>query len=348
MSTLVERCLERGLLPDSVVRVGIRRLLRHRLRKEQANDPEASSQRLAAWIEECDKSSIAVATDAANEQHYEVPAAFFQLALGKHYKYSCGLWRSPSETLDHAEAAMLEQTCQRAGIVDGMRVLDLGCGWGSLSLWIAEHFPNCKVVGVSNSSSQRDFILATAQSRNLSNVEIITTDVNELVASSEWQQEFDRIASIEMMEHTRNWRRLLESASRWLTPEGRMFIHVFTHRAVGYEFTAQSDQDWMAKHFFTGGQMPADAQMLHYQDHMQLESHWRVSGRHYQRTAEAWLRNLDANRDKAISIFRRPYGDRAARMVNLWRVFFLSCAELWGYDNGREWLVSHYLLRPRS
>lgn len=348
MSTMIERCLERGILPDPIVRAGIRRLLRARLRDEQANDPEASALRLAEWIRHCDDSTVAVATDAANQQHYEVPAAFFDLVLGKYNKYSCGLWTSSDDTLDDAEGAMLEQTCLRSGITDGMRVLDLGCGWGSLSLWVAEKFPNCKVTGVSNSHSQRDFILQTARDRNLSNIEIVTADVNELVQSKTWEQPFDRIVSVEMMEHTRNWRRLLESAHDWLRPDGRMFIHVFTHRSVGYEFAAKTDNDWMARHFFTGGQMPADSQLLHYQDHMQIESHWRVSGRHYQRTAEAWLRNLDANRDEVATILRKPYGERAARMTNLWRVFFMSCAELWGFDNGREWLVSHYLLRPRQ
>lgn len=348
MSRVIERCLEKGILPDAIVRAGIRRLLRKRLRNERADDPEASAQRLAEWIKQCDDSSIAIDTDAANEQHYEVPAAFYQLVLGKYRKYSCGLWTKSTTTLDEAEAAMLEQSCRRAGIEDGMRVLDLGCGWGSMSLWIAEHYPNCKVVGVSNSNSQREFIMAQAQERGLDNVEIITCDVNQLELEQAREQPFDRIVSIEMMEHTRNWRSLLERVRNWLKPDGRMFIHVFTHRTVGYQFVSETDDDWMARHFFTGGQMPADSQLFHFQDDMQVESHWRVSGRHYQRTADAWLRNLDQNREAATATLRRPYGQDAAKMTNLWRVFFMSCSELWGFDNGREWLVSHYLLRPRS
>ena len=344
MTTVIERVLERGLLPDPVIRAGIRRLLRKRLRDERVDDPEASAARLLEWIRECDASPIAIETDAANEQHYEVPAAFFQRVLGSHRKYSCGLWTSPHATLDDAEAAMLLQTVKRAGIEDGMRVLDLGCGWGSLSLWVASNFPNCRVTGVSNSHSQREFIEGVARERGLQNLEIITCDANRL----ELDHQVDRIVSIEMMEHTRNWRSLLERAASWLTADGRMFVHVFTHRTVGYPFADESSDDWMARHFFTGGQMPADSQILHYQDHLQVESHWRVSGRHYQRTAEAWLRNLDANRAEIVEILRQPYGERAAKMTNLWRVFFLSCAELWGFDRGREWLVSHYLLRRRS
>lgn len=348
MTKVIERCLERGILPDVIVRAGIRRLLRKRLRSEMAHDPEASAHRLADWIRQCDDSSIAVSVDAANQQHYEVPAAFFDLVLGKYRKYSCGLFSKPTTTLDEAEAAMLEQTCKRAGIEDGMRVLDLGCGWGSMSLWVAEHYPNCQITGVSNSSSQREFILGQAKERGLTNVEIITADVNDLEIPETRERPFDRIVSIEMMEHTRNWRRLLERAAGWLHPDGRMFVHVFTHKTVGYEFVARNEDDWMSRHFFTGGQMPADSQLLHFQDHLQIESHWRVSGRHYQRTADAWLRNLDANRDEATVILRRPYGQLAAKMTNLWRVFFLSCSELWGFDNGREWLVSHYLMRPRT
>ena len=348
MSKVIERCLERGLLPDTIVRAGIRRLLRKRLRSEMAHDPEISARRLSEWIRQCDTSVIAVATDAANQQHYEVPAAFFQAVLGKYRKYSCGLWNAKAMTLDDAEAAMLAKTCERAGIEDGMRVLDLGCGWGSMSLWVAEHYPNCHVVGVSNSASQRESILANAKDRGLTNVEIVTADVNELELPEAKEQPFDRIVSIEMMEHTRNWRQLLERAAGWLHPDGRMFVHVFTHRSVGYEFVTRGDDDWMARHFFTGGQMPADSQLLHFQDHLQVESHWRVSGRHYQRTAEAWLRNLDKHRDEATASLRRVYGEGAAKMTNLWRVFFMSCAELWGFDNGREWLVSHYLMRPRT
>lgn len=344
MSTRSERLLERGRLPDWLVRAGIRRLLRARLRQECAHDPERAAARLQQWIARCDASPIAVATDAANAQHYEVPAAFYARVLGRHRKYSSGLWPAGVRTLDDAEAAMLALTCERAEVRDGMRVLDLGCGWGSLSLWIARHFPSCRVVGVSNSASQRADILARAAAAGLHNVEIVTADANTFTPPGT----FDRVVSVEMMEHARNWRALLARVASWLAPGGKMFVHVFTHATVGYEFAVDGADDWMAKHFFTGGQMPADAQLLHFQDHLAVEAHWRVAGTHYARTAEAWLANFDRSRAELQPVLREAYGERADTMANLWRVFFMACAELWGFANGREWLVSHYRLRRRD
>lgn len=344
MTTASERWIERGWLPDWLVRVGIRRLLRARLRRERAEDPERSAEHLEQWMSECDRSPIAVETGAANAQHYEVPAAFWTRVLGSHRKYSCGLWDTGVRTLDDAEAAMLRLSCTRAQLADGMRVLDLGCGWGALSLWIARHFPRCQVVGVSNSASQREEILARAAALELRNVEIVTADANAFEAPGR----FDRILSVEMMEHARNWRRLLARAARWLTPEGRMFVHVFTHRSVGYPFAEDGDHDWMARHFFTGGQMPSDLQLLRCQDDLAVELHWRVSGEHYRRTAEAWLANFDRNRRELEPVLAATWGDRAEAMANRWRVFFIACAELWGFAGGREWFVSHYRLRPRS
>jgi cyclopropane-fatty-acyl-phospholipid synthase len=344
MSSFAERCLDRGLLPDWLVRAGIRRLLASRLRQEHANDPDRAAERLERWIATCDASPIAVATGAANDQHYEVPAAFYAHVLGRHRKYSSGLWNAGTTTLDDAEAAMLRLSCERAELADGMRVLDLGCGWGSLSLWIAQHYPNCRVVGVSNSASQRQDVLARAAERGLRNVDVVTADANTFEAPGK----FDRVVSVEMMEHTRNWRRLLERAASWLTAEGRMFVHVFTHRTVGYPFADEGGADWMARHFFTGGQMPADAQMLRFQDHLQVEAHWRVAGTHYQRTAEAWLANFDRHRRELQPILEQAYGAEARAMANRWRVFLMACAELWGHDRGREWIVSHYRLRRRA
>lgn len=344
MSTRVERWLERGILPDFVVRAGIRRLLRARLRREEANDPERSAERLEAWLAECAVSPIAIDTAAANAQHYEVPAEFYGHVLGIHRKYSSGFWDASTTTLDEAETTMLRISCERAQMFDGARVLDLGCGWGSMSLWIARRFPACRVVGVSNSASQRTHILARAERLGLRNVEIVTADANTFAPEGR----FDRIVSVEMMEHTRNWPRLLERAASWLLPKGRMFVHVFTHRTVGYPFAVDGDGDWMARQFFTGGQMPADTQLLRCQDHLLVDAHWRVSGEHYRRTAEAWLANFDRRRGELDPVLRATYGERARAMGNLWRVFFLACAELWGYAGGREWFVSHYRLRPRA
>jgi cyclopropane-fatty-acyl-phospholipid synthase len=239
---------------------------------------------------------------------------------------------------------MLRLSCERAELQDGMRVLELGCGWGSLTLWIARNFPKCRVVGVSNSHSQRADILARAAQEGLANVEILTADANAFTPPGR----FDRVVSVEMMEHARNWRALLARAASWLVPGGKMFVHVFTHATVGYPFAVDGDDDWMARHFFTGGQMPADAQMLHFQDHFAIEGHWRVNGGHYAKTAEAWLANFDRARADLRPVLRQAYGERADAMGNLWRVFFMACAELWGFADGTEWLVSHYRLRRRD
>ncbi|MBK8100815.1 MAG: class I SAM-dependent methyltransferase [Planctomycetes bacterium] len=341
-STLSERLLANGRLPDWLVRAGIRRRLRARLRRQHVDDPERVQGELMRWVRECERQPLAVATAAANAQHYEVPAGFFAAVLGKHRKYSCGLWTHPTATLDEADAAMLELTCRRGQLADGMTVLDLGCGWGALSLWIAERHPRCRVLGVSNSRTQRDDILARARARGLTNVDIVTADVNTFATD----HRFDRVFSVEMMEHCRNWRELLRRIAGWLQPDGRLFVHVFTHRNAGYPFAVDGDGDWMARQFFTGGQMPADSQLLYWQDDLRIEDHWRVSGDHYRRTSEAWLHNLDRAREQVLPLL----GDDAAssrRQFHAWRTFFLACAELWGHAGGREWFVSHYLAARR-
>ena len=341
--SLSERLLERGLLPDFVIRYGIRRLLRDRLRVQHVDDPERVQRDLMAHIAACATAPIATATKAANEQHYEVPAAFYAKVLGPHRKYSSGLWDDTATTLASSEAKMLATTCERGQLQDGMHVLDLGCGWGSLSMWIARHYPNCKVLGVSNSNSQRQDILARAQSEGLHNLEIVTNDANHFTPG----RTFDRVFSVEMFEHMQNWHLLLARIASWLAPEGRMFLHIFTHRTAGYSFVADGDGDWMARQFFTGGQMPADSQILYLQDHMAVEEHWRVNGTHYQRTSEAWLVNMDRARDELWPLFEQTYQARATAMWHGWRTFFMACAELWGFDSGRELFVSHYRLKKR-
>jgi cyclopropane-fatty-acyl-phospholipid synthase len=341
--TLTESLIERGLLPDWALRFGIRRLLAARLAKQHTEDAEVVQRELMDWIAQCDRSPVAVDTAAANAQHYEVPAAFYARVLGKHRKYSGSLWNEGTEHLDAADAAMLALYCERAELSDGMRVLDLGCGWGSLSLWVAQHYPRCQVLGVSNSASQRADILARARERGLANLDIVTADANVF----EPGRTFDRVMTVEMMEHTRNWRELLRRIAGWLAPDGKLFVHIFTHKNCGYPFATDGDNDWMARHFFTGGQMPADSQMLYMQDHLQVEGHWRVNGKHYARTAEAWLQNFDAARSELTPVLEQTYGPRAEAMANMWRVFFLACAELWGFRGGNEWFVSHYRLRRR-
>ena len=337
--------IDRGLLPDSVVRAGIRRLLRERLRKEDRRNNGARGEALTAMLAEMRSGPIAVATDKANEQHYEVPAAFFEVVLGKRLKYSSAYWPEGVKDLDAAEEAMLDLTCRRAGVADGMEILDLGCGWGSLSLWIAEKYPSSKVLAVSNSETQREYIQSQALSRGLENLDVVTADMNDFAT----KRRFDRVISIEMFEHMRNLEALLGRIASWLRPDGRLFVHVFRHRSYAYFFEVDNDNDWMARYFFTGGYMPSDDLLLEFQRDLKIEQRWRVDGRHYEKTLRAWLRKMDAARDEVMEIFRESYGpDRASLWFRRWRVFFLACAELFGFNAGQEWSVAHYLFAPQA
>ncbi|HNV78674.1 MAG TPA: cyclopropane-fatty-acyl-phospholipid synthase family protein [Thermomonas sp.] len=330
---------ERGLVPDALLRAGIRRMCAQRLRDEHAGDPDAAARRNAALIAELRESPVAIHTDAANRQHYELPPGFFTRCLGPRLKYSGCYYPTGNETLAQAEEAMLALYGERAELADGQDILELGCGWGSLTLWMAQHYPNARITAVSNSAPQRAFIEAQCRERGFANVRVITCDVNrlELPASN-----FDRCVSVEMFEHMRNYATLLGRIGGWLRPGGKLFVHIFCHRTLLYPFETAGDDNWMGRHFFTGGLMPAADTLLWFQDALRIEDRWLVDGTHYERTANHWLENQDARHDEVMAILREAYGDAARLWFQRWRMFWMACAELFGYDHGREWMVAHY------
>jgi cyclopropane-fatty-acyl-phospholipid synthase len=340
---LITLC-ERGLIPDALTRFGIRRLCRQRLAEEHAADAVAAWERFRTLLAELRESPIAIETDAANAQHYEVPPAFFRLCLGKRLKYSSCYYPTGTESLDTAEERMLALYGERAELADGMDILELGCGWGSLTLWMAERYPNARITGVSNSRPQREHIEAECRARGLSNVRILTCDVNRL----ELEQRFDRVVSIEMFEHMRNYQTLLARIASWLNPGGKLFVHIFCHRELMYPFEVKGRSDWMSQYFFTGGLMPAADTLLHFQRDLVIEEEWRLSGRHYERTANHWLDNQDRNRDAVLEVLAGAYGREHAKLWHQrWRMFWMACAELFGLDDGNQWLVGHYRFAKR-
>jgi cyclopropane-fatty-acyl-phospholipid synthase len=348
-SSTVLAWTEKGLVPDSVIRAGIRRLCRQRLKDIDADDPERAAESLDAFVSAMNEAPIALVPELANEQHYEVPPRFFDEVLGQRRKYSCCYWDDEVSNLDQAEVKALQITCTRAGIEDGMNILDLGCGWGSLSLWIAERYPACTVTSVSNSAPQRRHIEQLAAERGLDNLRVITRDMNEFAPKHEPERPYDRVVSVEMFEHMRNYRKLFRHISGWLKPGGRFFMHIFCHRLCAYEFLDEGPSDWMGRHFFSGGIMPSDDLPLRFQEDLHLLKHWRWSGGHYERTANAWLQNMDARRDAVLPVMAATYGERSAEQwFQRWRIFFMACAELFGLEEGREWYVGHYLFERRD
>lgn len=333
---------EYGLLPDAIVRKGIRNLCHKRISQCVPHGDQAKRAARSSFASQMREGPIAPLPEAANEQHYEVPDAFFGYALGHRRKYSGCYWPDGCSSLDDAEDASLRMTCERAELQDGMSILELGCGWGSLTLWMAEHYPNSRITAVSNSNSQRDYIESQASEQNLTNITVITKDMNDFETSVR----FDRIVSVEMFEHMRNYELLLSRISSWLKPTGKLFVHIFAHKDSAYEFQTQGADNWMGRYFFTGGMMPAQQIFNEFEEHMRVTKQWVWDGTNYQKTSEAWLQCLDLNKDRVISLFHESMPrSEARRMYYRWRIFFLACAETFGYAHGNEWIIAHYLMQ---
>lgn len=329
---------EAGYAPDYLTRKGIQMLLKERIRKQQTTD-------VSQVVHQMSEGPLALHTDSANEQHYEVPARLFELMLGEQLKYSCSYYETDRIQLPAAETAMLDLTMTRARLKDGMQILELGCGWGSLTLAMAARLPNAHITAVSNSRGQREFIEARARERGLDNVTVITSDINDFSTDDQ----FDRVISIEMFEHLRNYHRLFELIAHWLKPDGRLFFHIFCHKHSPYFFSNDSDGDWMARHFFTGGTMPSWDLPLLFDEHLSLEDRWAVNGNHYALTCRDWLNNLDGRREEILAVLAA--GDNpepAIRQFHRWRMFVMACQELFAWNNGEEWFVGHYLMQPQG
>ncbi len=332
--------LENNRIPDFLIRKGIRSLLKQRLSEEKKATPDLQQAHLMELIKELKASPIAVNTADANEQHYEVPTAFYQYCLGPHLKYSSGYWNDGVADIETSERDMLEITCQRADLQPNQNVLELGCGWGSLSLFMSAKFPSSTFTVVSNSRTQKEYIDQTAQERGITNLTVITMDMNVF----DVDDTFDRVVSVEMFEHMRNYELLMRKVASKLKPDGKLFVHIFTHKDFAYKFEVKDETDWMSKYFFTGGIMPSDDLLFYFNDDLKVIDHWHVSGMHYHKTSEAWLQRMDANKAAIMPLFEETYGkDQALKWWVFWRIFFMSCAELWGFNNGEEWIVSHYL-----
>ncbi len=333
--------VEQGYIPDSIIRQGIRRLLKQRLQQICADDLQASHQQKQAFIQHMRLAPIALSPEKANQQHYEVPAAFYDTVLGVANKYSCCYWDDDTTSLEKAEINALQLSCEHADLQDGQRILELGCGWGSLTLWMARHYPSSQITAVSNSHSQKAYIEQQAEKAGVQNIQIITCDMNDFSIDAA----FDRIVSIEMFEHMRNWQQLLHRVSQWLAPEGKFFMHVFSHRSVPYAFEVKDESDWMSDVFFTGGMMPSDDLLLHFQDSLQLQKSWVWNGDHYAKTCNAWLANMDQHKNSLMPLINDTYGiEHSQQWWMRWRIFFMACAELFAFDQGQQWHVMHYLM----
>ena len=342
ISKLIELA-EKGIIPDYFIRQGIVRNCENRLNNENVSNTEKVSSNKQSWIQQMKESPIALVPEKANEQHYEVPPAFFENVLGKHLKYSSGYWPDGVNSLDESEESMLKLSFERAQLTDGDSILELGCGWGSLTCYMASKLPNSKITAVSNSKDQKEHIINRCKNQGLDNIEVITADMNDFGT----ENKYDRVVSIEMFEHMRNYKKLLSKISSWLNDDGKLFIHIFTHQSVVYPFENQGEADWMAREFFSGGMMPSHDLLLHFQDDLIIDDVWSMSGTHYEKTSLAWVNKMDANKDSIMKIFLKTYGDDAKLWFQRWRIFFMSCEKLFGYNNGSEWGVSHYRFSKR-
>lgn len=336
--------LERNLLPDAVIRRLSRLLLGGRLRSGYKPSAELQLSDLLQFAHSLREMPIAIQTDKAKEQHYELPTSFFKLVLGKYFKYSCCYFSDASKTLEDAEKAMLELYCERSRLEDGHTVLDVGCGWGSLSLYIAHKYSNCKITGICNSKTQKEFIDEQCRVLELQNLEIIVADISTF----EMEASYDRIYSIEMFEHMKNYQNLLKKISKWMKEDTLLFAHHFCHKTFAYHFEDTNDDDWITKYFFTGGTMPSANLLLYFQDDVSVVDHWLVNGKHYAQTSEEWLKRMDNNLASIKPIMESTYGkDQAVKWTVYWRTFFIAVAELFGYNNGEEWMVTHFLFRKK-
>ena len=340
MIKLLIKLAEKGILPDFFIRLGIRKLCGQRLTDANDLSLKAREEKHQKWIDILMESPIALVPEKANEQHYEVPPRLFELVLGAKLKYSSGYWPQGTSTLDESEVQMLKLTSKRAALSDGQEVLELGCGWGSLTFHMALTYPNSKITAVSNSNDQRQFIEKKCAELKIKNIKVITADMNDF--SSE--KTFDRVVSIEMFEHMRNYDELLKRVSEWLKKDGKLFVHIFSHKEIAYPFEDKGEGDWMAREFFSGGQMPSHKLLTCFSSRMKIEKDWRVEGTHYEKTSLAWLNKMDENKKEVLKLFEKTYGkNEASTWFQRWRIFFMSCEVLFGFNKGSEWGVSHYL-----
>lgn len=341
----IYNAISRDAIPEWLIRRGIRSMLAQKIKEHTRPSPDKEREVLLEFVNELKALPIALHTDSANRQHYEVPAEFFKYALGPRLKYSCALWTDSTRTLAEAEENMLDLYCQRADLQDGQDILELGCGWGSLSLYLAERYSKSNIVTLSNSSTQKKYIDDQIAQRSIKNLHVLTANI----INFDTEMEFDRIISIEMFEHLKNYELMLAKVSRWMRAEGKLFIHIFTHKRFAYHYEDKDGTDWMTSTFFEGGTMPSEDLLLYFQKDVRILDQWTVCGTHYQKTSEAWLANMKANKQAVIKIMADTYGtENAVKWWAFWKLFFLACAELWGYKNGSEWTVSHYLFESQK